>query len=150
METRCSGHVHYCFKQCFFILHPKVSIILSAEGLQLSEQACSSFSRILNCIIKLQFFMFTDRDFWYEEARAALRRRLSSDGSTGSARPVARNVILFVGDGMGLATITASRILRGQRDGRPGEETRLAWEHFPAVALARVSATFVLPCWLSE
>ncbi|XP_023712942.1 alkaline phosphatase [Cryptotermes secundus] len=78
-----------------------------------------------------------ERDFWYEEARAALRRRLSSDGSTGSARPVARNVILFVGDGMGLATITASRILRGQREGRPGEETRLAWEHFPAVALAR-------------
>jgi hypothetical protein len=56
---------------------------------------------------------------------------------------VARNVILFVGDGMGLATITASRILRGQREGRPGEETRLAWEHFPAVALARVSAMFI-------
>jgi hypothetical protein len=52
-------------------------------------------------------------------------------------------VILFVGDGMGLATITASRILRGQREGRPGEETRLAWEHFPAVALARVSAMFI-------
>jgi len=88
----------------------------------------------------------TDRDFWYEEARAALRRRLSGDGSTGSARPVARNVILFVGDGMGLATITASRILRGQREGHPGEETRLAWEHFPAVSLARVSAnsTFTL------
>jgi len=84
----------------------------------------------------------TDRDFWYEEARAALRRRLSSDGSTGSARPVARNVILFVGDGMGLATITASRILRGQREGHPGEETRLAWENFPAVSLARVSAIF--------
>ena len=75
-----------------------------------------------------------------------MRRRLSGDGSTGSARPVARNVILFVGDGMGLATITASRILRGQREGHPGEETRLAWEHFPAVSLARVSAnsTFTL------
>ena len=89
-------------------------------------------------------FLSTDRDFWYEEARAALRRRLSGDGSTGSARPVARNVILFVGDGMGLATITASRILRGQREGHPGEETRLAWEHFPAVSLARVSAIFTL------
>jgi alkaline phosphatase len=49
-----------------------------------------------------------------------------------------------VGDGMGLATITASRILRGQREGHPGEETRLAWEHFPAVSLARVSAIFTL------
>jgi alkaline phosphatase len=93
-------------------------------------------------------FMLVDREFWYEEARAALRRRLSSDGSTGSARPVARNVILFVGDGMGLATITASRILRGQREGRPGEESRLAWEHFPAVALARVSVAFILNCRL--
>lgn len=95
-------------------------------------------------LTKSNTFLSTDRDFWYEEARVALRRRLSSDGSTGSARPVARNVILFVGDGMGLATITASRILRGQREGHPGEETRLAWEHFPAVALARVSASFTL------
>ena len=98
---------------------------------------CRLITRYTNTLLLL----VADREYWYEEARTALRRRLASDGSTGSARPVARNVILFVGDGMGLATITASRILRGQREGTPGEETRLAWEHFPAVALARVSTS---------
>src|SRR5262245_2734867 len=39
----------------------------------------------------------------------------------------ARNVILFVGDGMGLSTITAARILEGQRRGESGEENRLAF-----------------------
>ena len=49
----------------------------------------------------------------------------------------ARNVILFVGDGMGISTITAARILEGQRNGRPGEENRLAFETLPYVALSK-------------
>jgi len=52
---------------------------------------------------------------------------------------VARGVVLFVGDGMGMSTLTAARILSGQRRGNPGEEAQLAWDDFPAVALARVS-----------
>lgn len=50
-----------------------------------------------------------------------------------------RNVILVVGDGMSLTTATAARILRGQRRGQSGEDTDLAWDTFPAVALAKVS-----------
>lgn len=49
----------------------------------------------------------------------------------------ARNVILFIGDGMSIATITAARILEGQQQGRGGEENRLAFEEFPATALVR-------------
>lgn len=49
----------------------------------------------------------------------------------------AKNVILFVGDGMGVATLTAARILEGQRQGRPGEENRLSFETFPHVALSK-------------
>jgi alkaline phosphatase len=49
----------------------------------------------------------------------------------------ARNVILFVGDGMGIATITASRILEGQRKGQQGEDNRLSFEEFPQSALVR-------------
>ena len=52
---------------------------------------------------------------------------------------VAKNVILFVGDGMGISTVTASRILKGQMQGKPGEETVLAWEEFPHVALSKVT-----------
>ena len=49
----------------------------------------------------------------------------------------AQNVILFVGDGMGVSTVTAIRILDGQQKGMAGEENVLPFEHFPHVALAK-------------
>ena len=36
-------------------------------------------------------------------------------------RKYAKNVILFVGDGMGVSTVTAARILEGQLEGKLGE-----------------------------
>ncbi len=49
----------------------------------------------------------------------------------------AKNIILFVGDGMGVSTVTAARILEGQMKGGPGEENSLAFERFPHVALSK-------------
>ena len=49
----------------------------------------------------------------------------------------AKNVILFVGDGMGITTLTASRILEGQLRGESGEENQLSFEQFPSVALSK-------------
>jgi alkaline phosphatase len=60
----------------------------------------------------------------------------------------AKNVILFVGDGMGVSTITAARILEGQNnslkgtlDGtttyNAGENNLLSFEEFPYSALSR-------------
>lgn len=48
----------------------------------------------------------------------------------------AKNVILFVGDGMGVTTITASRILAGQltTPNQGGEENLLSFEKFPYLA----------------
>ncbi|HWN45243.1 MAG TPA: alkaline phosphatase, partial [Thermoanaerobaculia bacterium] len=47
----------------------------------------------------------------------------------------AKNVILFLGDGMGVATITAARILDGQMKGMKfGEENDLSFERFPHLA----------------
>ena len=50
----------------------------------------------------------------------------------------ARNIILFIGDGMGISTITAARILEGQQNGNSGEENTLSWESFPNTALIKV------------
>ena len=50
----------------------------------------------------------------------------------------ARNIILFIGDGMGISTITAARILEGQQKGNSGEENTLSWESFPNTALIKV------------
>jgi alkaline phosphatase len=49
----------------------------------------------------------------------------------------ARGVILFVGDGMGISTVTAARILEGQLRGETGEENLLAFEKLPHVALVK-------------
>lgn len=49
----------------------------------------------------------------------------------------ARNLILFIGDGMGVSTVTAARILEGQLRGEYGEENLLSFEHFPHTALAK-------------
>ncbi len=48
----------------------------------------------------------------------------------------ARNVILFVGDGMGVSTVTAARILDGQLRGEDGEFNRLSFEQLPYAAFA--------------
>lgn len=53
----------------------------------------------------------------------------------------AKNVILFVGDGMGVTTLTASRILEGQLRGMSGEENRLSFEEFPYTALSKTYST---------
>lgn len=79
--------------------------------------------------------LVSDQEYWYEQARIALRKRLQY---ATDRRPHAKNVLLFVGDGMGVSTATAARILRGQRLGKPGEEHELAWDSFPTVALAKV------------
>ncbi|MGH6635166.1 MAG: alkaline phosphatase [Gammaproteobacteria bacterium] len=50
----------------------------------------------------------------------------------------AKNVIFFVGDGMGVSTVTAARILEGQQMGKPGEEHSLFFEKLPYVALSKV------------
>ena len=49
----------------------------------------------------------------------------------------AKNVILFVGDGMGISTITAARIYDGQQKGGPGKENSLSFEKLPFLALSK-------------
>ncbi|KAG7246372.1 hypothetical protein CRUP_017355 [Coryphaenoides rupestris] len=39
---------------------------------------------------------------------------------------------------MGVSTVTAARILKGQMEGRSGEETVLAMDSFPYLALSKV------------
>ena len=53
----------------------------------------------------------------------------------------AKNVILFIGDGMGISTITAARIYEGQKRGMTGEENSLSFEKFPQTALIKTYNT---------
>ena len=53
----------------------------------------------------------------------------------------AKNVILFIGDGMGVSTVTAARIFDGQSRGMLGEEHLLEFERFPHLALVKTYNT---------
>ncbi|NXU82037.1 PPBI1 phosphatase, partial [Oreotrochilus melanogaster] len=72
-------------------------------------------------------------DYWNEGARKRLESVLASQ----LAAQRAKNMILFMGDGMGLSTMSAARIYKGQLAGSSGEESVLAMETFPHVALAK-------------
>lgn len=74
-------------------------------------------------------------EFWYQTGSEAIRH-------TQGLQPIqhkAKNVILFVGDGMGISTITAARILEGQSlaANRGGEEHSLSFERMPYLALSK-------------
>uniref|UniRef100_A0A8W8L2U8 Alkaline phosphatase, tissue-nonspecific isozyme n=1 Tax=Magallana gigas TaxID=29159 RepID=A0A8W8L2U8_MAGGI len=71
--------------------------------------------------------------FWRSEAQTALQDSLKNQPVVG----VAKNVIIFLGDGMGVSTVTGGRILKGQLQNKTGEETVLSWEKFPNVALSK-------------
>lgn len=58
-----------------------------------------------------------------------------------SANSLANNVILFLGDGMGVSTVTAARIYEGQQQGKSGEENDLAFDKFENLALIKTYNT---------
>jgi len=69
---------------------------------------------------------------WFQSGKDAIRRNQLHKPNTRKAK----NVILFVGDGMGIATVTAARILDGQQRGIDGEFNRLSFEQLPYSALS--------------
>ncbi len=70
---------------------------------------------------------------WRRDGWNAIEKAKREKIRTGKAK----NVILFIGDGMGITTLTASRILEGQLRGESGEENRLSFEEFPYSALSK-------------
>jgi alkaline phosphatase len=50
----------------------------------------------------------------------------------------ARNMIMFLGDGMSLTTLTAARIYQGQLRNGSGENERLSFERFPFTGISKV------------
>jgi len=72
--------------------------------------------------------------WWFRAGAAQAAERGATQGR-------AKNVILFLGDGMSLTTVAAARILDGQRKGQPGEENLLSWERFPHTGFSKTYNT---------
>ncbi|NXI95181.1 PPBI phosphatase, partial [Psophia crepitans] len=71
--------------------------------------------------------------FWNKQAAEAIEASFNIQPRISQAK----NLILFLGDGFGIPTITATRILKGQEQGKLGPETPLALDSFPYVALSK-------------
>lgn len=68
--------------------------------------------------------------YWKENAQKYLKEILATDSYNTPKR--AKNMILFMGDGMSLATVAATRVYMG------GEEKSLSFERFPHFGLSKV------------
>ncbi|CAG7833145.1 unnamed protein product [Allacma fusca] len=74
-----------------------------------------------------------DSRYWKKLGEDSIKDALREDKNEN----LAKNVILFVGDGMGLSTIVAGRIFKGQMQGHSGEEGYLSFEKFKHVGLLK-------------
>ncbi len=77
--------------------------------------------------------MAKNADSWQQQGEQALKQALEQQ----PIQHKAKNVILFVGDGMGISTVTAARIFAGQSKGLKGEGHQLSFEKFPYLALSK-------------
>ncbi|XP_050503722.1 membrane-bound alkaline phosphatase-like isoform X1 [Diabrotica virgifera virgifera] len=68
-----------------------------------------------------------DKQFWYRKAASAIQDRLARKIN----QNIAKNVILFLGDGMSIPTISATRVYIG------GEEQQLSFEKFPYTGFSK-------------
>lgn len=70
-----------------------------------------------------------DGDYWGNLAQDTLRVQLQKNVLN---KNVAKNIIMFLGDGMSIPTLAATRIYMG------GEEKELSFEKFPYNGLSKV------------
>ncbi len=71
--------------------------------------------------------------FWREQGRISIEEALKRRENT----RIAKNIIMFLGDGMGVTTVTAGRIRKGQVNGELGEDFVTEMEQFPHLGLAK-------------
>ncbi|XP_071445817.1 alkaline phosphatase-like [Hetaerina americana] len=74
-----------------------------------------------------------DASFWEDVAKGILTNRLKQQ----YIRGVAKNAIIFLGDGMSVPTMSAARAYAGQLLGMSGEEYSLSFEKFPFAGFSK-------------
>lgn len=113
-----------------FIL-PCISLSLITFLVSVCLTGCSSEDTEKNANSRSQY--------WFEQGKetVAQRKRLLEAEAKLDLDGKAKNIIFILGDGMGVSTLTASRIFVGQEKGQLGEEFSLSFEDFPHTALIK-------------
>jgi len=93
---------------------------------------------------KKQIIDTENEDFWHNSGQKEIEAALNVVQNPN----VAKNIIIFIGDGMSLSTVTAARIYKGQQQAKEnqnqkgglaefdGNSAKLSWESFPNVGLS--------------
>ncbi|XP_022082456.1 alkaline phosphatase-like [Acanthaster planci] len=71
----------------------------------------------------------TTPQYWYDRSQVELDAALVESQGFNTNR--AEGMILFIGDGMSVSTVTGVRIWKGQKAGNTGEESKLVYDDFP-------------------
>ena len=129
-------HKMFCFSRNVFLQFILLVIIIFFA-------ICVLLCRNVNTIKNLRGNTeeFENHMYWNDRGRKELEKALKI--STTINTNIAKNIILFIGDGMSLPTLTAARIYKAQEKGRKkgeivhGEESSLTFQKFPHMGLSK-------------
>jgi len=101
--------------------------------------ACLAMLALQGCINQQPNNTLAIDSDWYTNGAAAVEK--ASNRPYNNSPGAAKNIILFIGDGMGVSTVSAARIFAGQQLGQSGEEYVLSFETFPWTGLVKTYNT---------
>lgn len=95
---------------------------------------------VFSCAVLSLYLAVASASSFAEDANSWRQDGMSALAASKAIKPHgnrAKNVILFLGDGMGVSTVTAARIFEGQQQGRDGERNLLSFEKLPYLAMSK-------------
>ena len=110
-----------------------VRFLAKQKGLKMKFSTANLAVLAMFNALSIQTTYAEDANTWYQDGQAALA---TSKQMVPNKNP-AKNIILFIGDGMGVSTVTAARIFEGQQKGLDGERNLLSFEKLPYVAMSK-------------
>lgn len=78
------------------------------------------------------------KQFWYEKNMRLINEKVSRLNLKAESLPKVKNVILFIGDGMGSTSLTATRVFKKQKFSNNDE--RLIFDDFQATAFVQTDS----------
>jgi alkaline phosphatase len=119
------------FYQFFFSLFIRAEYDPMHPTMEFWQSPASATTREKRAMLQLKFEASEAEqhaDYWQGVGQNILREQLKKNELNMNR---AKNIILFMGDGMSIPTLAATRIFMG------GEEKQLAFEKFPFVGLSK-------------
>ena len=120
--------------QVWFQKHPALLMAFIVAG---GFFFVSGFSKDKMQVEQDTFWVPQSADPYFKQGLADLKRELAKKPNPNRAK----NIILFIADGNGISTVTATRIYQGQLAGNPGEEHSLVYDKFPYMGLVKTYNT---------